>query len=154
MVCLFAVSRERVVPFQCPVGVRLDVASGITSVYPPSGRCSVFPLLSPSKTKWSELFCRAGRSVFSGWLSIFVFGCSAMGRWDDGNFPVHFRLLDRAGGRSDGRQRRDMADRYERSKGQREVRKCIVVKVSMLIQNIVVKGFWGQYLRERVYVII
>ena len=84
-------------------------------------------------SSWTVCFLR--------WTSILVFGCV---RWDDGTmgiFPIHFRLLDRAGGWSDGRQRRDMADRYERSEGQREVRKCILVKVSMLIQNILVKSF-------------
>ena len=85
------------------------------------------------------------RSVFSDGHQFLLLDVPAgtMGRGDDGNFPVHFRLLDRAGGRSDSRQRRDMVDRYERSEGQRKVRECILVKVSMLIQNIVVKSFWG-----------
>lgn len=116
-----ALSRGRIVSFQCPVRVRLDVPSGITSVYPPGSRCSVFPLLS-QQNETERVVLPSWTVCFLRWTSILVFGCSAMGRWDDENFPVHFRLLDRAGGRSDGRQRRDMADRHERSEGQREVR--------------------------------
>ena len=99
------------------------------------------------------------RAVLPSWTVCFPGGHQFLlldvRRRDDGTmgiFPVHFRLLDRAGGRSDSRQRRDMADRYEGSEGQREVRECVSMEVSMLIQNILVKSFWGQYLRERVYV--
>ena len=83
------------------------------------------------------LFSRMGiNSCF--WM----FGDGTMGRWEFSRFI--FRQMGRAGGRSGGRQRRDMADRYERSEGHREVRKCVSMEVSMLIQNIIVKSFWGQ----------
>ena len=70
-----------------------------------------------------------------------------MGRWDDENFRFIFGCWTELVGEA-------VAGRYKRSEGQREVTDWILVKVSMMIHNIVVKSFWGQYLRERVYVIM